>query len=144
MDNENTTNFRQVKDWMTTAGQGVPEKFDEMDHDVRKLRRILLQEEAQEAVQALMDIASEEDYIRAYAKVAKELADVLVVTYGAFVAMGVDGDVAFRLVMDNNAKKLTSIVFREDGKVEVPAERKVALKEEIHQEMISLIKPKRQ
>ncbi len=141
MDSENTTNFRQVRDWMQTAGQGVPDKFDAMDHDVRKLRRILIQEETGEAIQALMDTASEEDYIRAYAKVAKELADVLVVTYGAFVAMGVDGDAAFRLVMANNGKKLTSIVFREDGKVEVPKERKVELKEEIHHEMISLLKP---
>jgi predicted HAD superfamily Cof-like phosphohydrolase len=69
----------------------------------------------------------------------KELADVLVVVYGAFVAMGVDGDQAFRIVMRNNFDKLEAHTFRSDGKVEVSAEKKAELKAKVLAELADLL-----
>jgi predicted HAD superfamily Cof-like phosphohydrolase len=64
-----------------------------------ELRRSLLSEEAAEADEAM-------DNNTDLAHIAKELADVLVVTYGAAVHYGIDLDKAFTVVMESNMSKL--------------------------------------
>jgi len=55
----------------------------------------------------------------------KELCDLLYVTYGAAVALGVDLDPFFQAVHENNMSKVSSdgtVHYREDGKVLKPEE----------------------
>jgi predicted HAD superfamily Cof-like phosphohydrolase len=54
------------------------------------------------------------------ADITKELCDILVVTYGFLVALGVDADKAFAEVHASNMSKLGEDgkpIYREDGKV---------------------------
>lgn len=87
-------------------------------------RRILLAEEAGEAAEALTDLAEAlrngGDPIAAYQALAKELADVLYVTYGAADALGIDLPAVFVEVHRSNMSKLDAdgtVVRRADGKV---------------------------
>ena len=87
-------------------------------------RRTLLAEEAREAAEALTDLAKAlrtgEDPLTAYQAVAKELADVLYVTYGAADALGIDLPAVFTEVHRSNMSKLDSdgrVLRRADGKV---------------------------
>jgi predicted HAD superfamily Cof-like phosphohydrolase len=53
-------------------------------------------------------------------KIAKESADLKVVTYGTDCALGINADVAFRAVNDSNMSKIGpngEVVKREDGKI---------------------------
>lgn len=53
-------------------------------------------------------------------KIAKESADLKVVTYGTDCALGIDSDVAFRAVNDSNMSKIGpngEVVKRDDGKI---------------------------
>lgn len=53
-------------------------------------------------------------------KIAKESADLKVVTYGTDCALGIDSDVAFRAVNDSNMSKIGpngEVVKRGDGKI---------------------------
>lgn len=87
-------------------------------------RRTLLNEEAGEAAEAL-DILAEVlrtggDPTAAYQAVAKELADVLYVTYGAADALGIDLPAVFVEVHRSNMSKLDpngQVLRRADGKV---------------------------
>jgi predicted HAD superfamily Cof-like phosphohydrolase len=106
--------FREVFDLDITAGR--PE--------VAEHRRMLLVEEAGEAVEALTDLAQAlrdgGDPVDAYRAVAKELADVLYVTYGAADALGIDLPAVFVEVHRSNMSKIDSngeVVRRADGKV---------------------------
>lgn len=87
-------------------------------------RRTLLAEEAGEAAEALTDLAqalrSGGDPAAAYQAVAKELADVLYVTYGAADALGIDLPAVFVEVHRSNMSKVG-----EDGRVERRADGKV-------------------
>ncbi|WP_425825615.1 MazG nucleotide pyrophosphohydrolase domain-containing protein [Streptomyces fractus] len=87
-------------------------------------RRTLLTEEAGEAAEALTELASAlregEDPLAAYTAVAKELADVLYVTYGAADALGIDLPAVFAEVHRSNMSKLDAdgrVLRRGDGKV---------------------------
>jgi len=87
-------------------------------------RRALLDEEAGEAAEALTDLAralaSGEDAGTAYRAVAKELADVLYVTYGAADALGIDLPAVFAEVHRSNMSKVDAggrVLRRADGKV---------------------------
>jgi predicted HAD superfamily Cof-like phosphohydrolase len=87
-------------------------------------RRMLLTEEADEAAEALTDLARAlrdgDDPVAAYQAVAKELADVLYVTYGAADALGIDLPAVFVEVHRSNMSKIDDdgqIVRRADGKV---------------------------
>jgi predicted HAD superfamily Cof-like phosphohydrolase len=112
--------FRDVFDLQTTAGlettAGRPELAEH--------RRMLLNEEADEAAEALTDLAevlrAGDDPTVAYQAVAKELADVLYVTYGAADALGIDLPAVFVEVHRSNMSKLDAdgrVVRRADGKV---------------------------
>jgi predicted HAD superfamily Cof-like phosphohydrolase len=87
-------------------------------------RRTLLTEEADEADEALTELAqvlrTGGDAIAAYRAVAKELADVLYVTYGAADALGIDLPAVFVEVHRSNMSKLDAdgnVLRRADGKV---------------------------
>ena len=79
---------------------------------LNKLRADLIREEAREAADAI-ETKSREAW-------AKELADLVIVTYGAALTMGIDLDEAVRSVHTSNMSKLGDDgkpVMREDGKV---------------------------
>ncbi|MFE3457745.1 hypothetical protein ACFXKD_09375 [Nocardiopsis aegyptia] len=106
--------FREVFDG--EAGTGRPELAEH--------RRTLLDEEAREAAEALTDLAKAlragEDPVTAYRAVAKELADVLYVAYGAADALGIDLPAVFAEVHRSNMSKLDEdgrVLRRADGKV---------------------------
>jgi predicted HAD superfamily Cof-like phosphohydrolase len=87
-------------------------------------RRTLLVEEAGEAAEALSTLAEAlragHDPVEAYQAVAKELADVLYVTYGAADALGIDLPAVFVEVHRSNMSKLDehgNVQRRADGKV---------------------------
>ncbi|MGY0489969.1 pyrophosphohydrolase domain-containing protein [Streptomyces sp. WG-D5] len=87
-------------------------------------RRTLLTEEAGEAAEALADLAEAlrtgGDPVAAYRAVAKELADVLYVTYGAADALGIDLPAVFTEVHRSNMSKVDAdgrVLRRDDGKV---------------------------
>jgi predicted HAD superfamily Cof-like phosphohydrolase len=82
------------------------------DADAVELRKTLLFEEITEACDAL----DEGDLVG----VAKELADSLVVIYGAAHVLGIPLDVVFELVHRSNMSKLDSRgepIYRSDGKI---------------------------
>ncbi|MFE6970385.1 hypothetical protein [Isoptericola sp. NPDC057653] len=87
-------------------------------------RRALLDEESAEASEALTDLAAAlaagGDADAAYRAVAKELADVLYVTYGAADALGIDLPAVFVEVHRSNMSKFDEegrVLRRADGKV---------------------------
>ena len=92
--------------------------------EVAEHRRTLLNEEAGEAAEALTELAevlrAGGDPTAAYRAVAKELADVLYVTYGAANTLGIDLPAVFVEVHRSNMSKLDPdgrVVRRADGKV---------------------------
>lgn len=98
------------------SGTGRPELAEH--------RRTLLVEEACEAAEALTALArtlhSGADPRGAYQAVAKELADVLYVTYGAADALGIDLPAVFAEVHRSNMSKRDAegqVLRRADGKV---------------------------
>jgi predicted HAD superfamily Cof-like phosphohydrolase len=99
--------------------EASPERPEVAEH-----RRTLLAEEAGEAVEALTDLAKAlqdgDDPAPAYRAVAKELADVLYVTYGAANALGIDLPAVFVEVHRSNMSKVDAdgqVLRRADGKV---------------------------
>jgi HAD superfamily hydrolase (TIGR01509 family) len=108
--------FRQVFDRAATA---AAER-----HEVAHHRRTLLVEEAREAADALAGLGEAlragDDPHAAYRAVAKELADVLYVTYGAADALGIDLPAVFVEVHRSNMSKRDAdgrVLRRADGKV---------------------------
>jgi predicted HAD superfamily Cof-like phosphohydrolase len=92
--------------------------------ELAKHRRTLLVEEAREAAEALTNLAKAlqtgDDPLTSYKAVAKELADVLYVTYGAADALGIDLPAVFVEVHRSNMSKLDAdgrALRRADGKV---------------------------
>lgn len=94
-------------------GQEIPLYPKVMDRDTQDLRIRLITEEYKEVLEAF-------ETKQSIPEVAKELVDLLVVTYGTLLAMGVNPDAAFDLVHKSNMSKLDNDgkpVFRADGKV---------------------------
>ena len=103
---------------------------DKHNHDIPKIRGRLLAEEAEEVREAIENLIvyhsvvpkgkspkAEQYYLE---HIAKELADLLYVTYGAAYALGIDIDRAFELVHQSNMSKLGEDgkpIVRRDGKV---------------------------
>jgi predicted HAD superfamily Cof-like phosphohydrolase len=82
------------------------------------LRRDLIREEAREADLALFDLSAGVAGAREH--VAKELADLLCVTYGTAVVLGIDLDAVYREVHASNMTKVGGPT-RSDGKALKPA-----------------------
>lgn len=137
------TNYRVVVDWMRWIGQTIPANPCEIDHasGVVELRRALIDEEAGEVIEALEALPRpvQPEHVELLAEAVKELGDLLVVGYGSLAAMGVDGDKIFRIVMEENQKKLQYGYKRDDGKWVVPPETKAKLRAECKASIISYI-----
>ena len=106
------TNFEKVKEFMTTFGQEVKNKAEFPNEKIVELRKKLIDEEFNE----LKDAINENDLI----EVADALTDILVVTYGAGVAFGIDLDKCFKEVHRSNMSKLSKDgkpIYNEFGKV---------------------------
>jgi predicted HAD superfamily Cof-like phosphohydrolase len=106
------TNAQKVKIMMLRFGQTVPTAASVPDPHTVALRANLIKEEYEETMEAIQSGNIKE--------VAKELCDLLVVTYGTLLAYGVDPDYAFSLVHRSNMSKLGADgkpSYREDGKV---------------------------
>ena len=106
------TNFEKVKEFMTTFGQEVKNKAEFPNEKIVELRKKLIDEEFNE----LKDAINENDLI----EVADALTDILVVTYGAGVAFGIDLDKCFEEVQKSNMSKLSNDgkpIYNDQGKV---------------------------
>jgi predicted HAD superfamily Cof-like phosphohydrolase len=128
------TNFEMVKEFMRSFGQEVKEKADFVDNYIAALRIKLIMEEAHEvcdAINASMNTcpdygsvtfkeAHESKNDESLHEIAKELTDLLVVTYGAGAAYGIDLDMCFKEVHRSNMSKLGEDgkpIYRKDGKI---------------------------
>ena len=106
------TNFEKVKEFMTTFGQEVKNKAEFPNEKIVELRKKLIDEEFNELKEAI----NENNLI----EVADALTDILVVTYGAGVAFGIDLDKCFKEVHRSNMSKLSEDgkpIYNEFGKV---------------------------
>lgn len=106
------TNFEMVQAFMLAFGQDVKYKPEMASDAVRKLRVALIDEECDEVADAM--------YNKSIDQIAKELTDLLVVTYGAGAAYGIDLDACFAEVHRSNMSKLGEDgrpIYREDGKI---------------------------
>lgn len=107
------TNYEKVREFTEAMGQTLDEWPP--THKTKSLRSNLIYEESDE-------IDAELYFTKKINKaaVAKELADLLYVTYGAAAAFGIDIDKVFAEVHKSNMSKLDSEgkpVYRKDGKV---------------------------
>jgi predicted HAD superfamily Cof-like phosphohydrolase len=106
------TNFEMTKEFMRAFGQEVRTEASIPDNKTIDLRLDLMYEEFNEVSAAI-----DENNIH---NIAKELTDLLVVTYGAGAAFGIDLDKCFAEVHSSNMSKLGEDgkpIYREDGKV---------------------------
>ena len=113
-DTKPVTNSDRVTEFHETF---CPDQIDgNWSDEVMELRFRLIDEEVKEVKDAWND-----DLYDGYEEsVVKELVDLLYVTYGTLVYLGVDADEAFRRVHDSNMSKLDSSgrpIRRADGKV---------------------------
>lgn len=97
------TNFDKVVEFNRKAG------FDKsVSHCMR-----LVKEEYEEVVEAFKKWDEEQ--------LAKELIDLLYVTYGMLYFMGIDADKLFDIVHENNLTKVVKgVIINSEGKVEKP------------------------
>ena len=111
------TNFERLKVFHRAVYDRVPETPECPERAVLELRETLLREEYEEAMAALgaLKRAQAEGQELELAPVAHELADLLYVTYGTLVELGVDADAVFAEVHRANMAKLAG-PKRADGK----------------------------
>ena len=106
------SNFKLVKIFMETFGQGVKNKPSFSTDKINKLRYDLLKEELDELRVALEN----KDLL----EVADALTDILYVAYGAGHAFGINLDKCFEEVQNSNMSKLdqnNKPIYNESGKV---------------------------
>lgn len=105
----------KVREFMQAFGQPAPARYSPHVYPVN-LRASLIEEEAREFCEA----SKKGDYI----EMIDAMCDLLYVTYGAAVALGIDLDPFFAEVHRSNMSKLDENgkpVYRADGKVTKPA-----------------------
>ena len=110
------TNVALVREFHNRFGLASDMDIDD-DPKLVELRLNLIAEEYHEVCTAFAS-GSKHD-------VAKELCDLLYVTYGALIAFGMDADKCFAEVHRSNMSKLTAegkVLYRDDGKVMKSAE----------------------
>ena len=106
------TNFEKVKLFMLTFGQEVKTKASLSDEKTNQLRLDLIAEELDELKNAM----ESKDLL----EVADALTDILYVTYGAGLALGINLDKCFDEVQNSNMSKLGNNgkpIYNESGKV---------------------------
>lgn len=143
------TNFNKVVRWMKFAEQEVPENIKLPASEILKLRKELIREESEECLKEFDVLIGKKLGIWAGSdtdplahemlNLIKELADILVVVYGAFAAIGVNGDEVFSIVMRNNFGKIEKGFKRDDGKLVVDAETKMQLKLEVNDRLKEML-----
>lgn len=104
--------YDMVYEFHISFGLSAPQSPTELSPNTAKLRKKLIKEEAKEVCDAI-DEGTMTD-------IAKELADLLYVTYGTAVSMGIDIEHIFELVHKSNMSKLDKTgkpLVREDGKI---------------------------
>ena len=111
-----------VAEFHRAAGMSPPTSPTVRDAAVRALRIRLVREEADEVVGALSAIDGDDSArLEQLAGLAKELSDLLYVTYGAAVDLGIDLAPIFEVVHRSNMAKFGEWGRRrEDGKVLKP------------------------
>lgn len=112
------SNAEKVKIMMLRFGQEVKITPAAPDPHVLALRANLIKEEYEETMEALELVRSHDAGTLEH--LAKELCDLLVVTYGTLHAFGINPDIAFDAVNESNMSKLNGNGkpnVREDGKV---------------------------
>lgn len=106
------TNSEMVQQFMTAFGQEIPKKAGFPDEKTIELRVKLIREEVKEWEEALVN--------KDFPNAMQELVDILVVSYGAALAFGVNLDPLFKEVHRANMSKLGpngEVLRREDGKI---------------------------
>ena len=106
--------YTDVKEFQTAVGQNVGTKPAFPDHDERRLRMKLLEEEFNEYLHG----ESKDDL----ENIAKELADIIYIVCGTAVSYGIPLDRVFEEVHRSNMAKLVDgkPVRRDDGKILKP------------------------
>ncbi len=105
------TNYLAALAFHLAIGDAPPPSPTMPDAAARDLRVALVREEAAEAAEALAALGGG----GGLAAAARELADLLYVTYGTFVALGIDADEVFAEVHAANVRK-SGAGRRSDGK----------------------------
>ena len=106
------TNFEKVKEFMNTFGQEIKNNAEFPNENFIELRKKLIDEEFNELKEAIDD--------NNIVEVADALTDILVVTYGAGAAFGINLDKCFEEVHRSNMSKLSEKgkpIYNEIGKV---------------------------
>ena len=106
------TNFEKVGIFMKTFGQEVKTTSGLANNKINRLRVSLIEEELDELKEAIKQNDVKE--------VADALTDILVVTYGAGAAFGINLDKCFEEVHRSNMSKLSEEgkpIYNEFGKV---------------------------
>lgn len=121
------TNFELVKEFHETFGIEVGVDLmtltPKAGQDLLVLRKTLIEEEYNEVEEELLPVNTDaftvDPEFLNKEKLTKELADLLYVTYGTAVSLGLPIDEAFRLVHESNMSKLEDgkVLRRDDGKV---------------------------
>lgn len=108
---DNQTNASKVRSFMKIFGQEVKQYPEFPENKTLDLRLNLIKEEVAELIEGVE--------LRDLENVAKELTDVLYVTYGMGASLGIDLDACFTEVHRSNLSKLENgrVLYREDGKV---------------------------
>lgn len=122
------TNYEKVREFHTAFGLDLDNKTP--TKALVMLRTDLIDEEQEELLHEVFDCGElwtlDKDLVEYYLdnfnreRVAKELADILYVTYGTAAAFGIDIDAVFDIVHESNMSKLGEDgkpIYREDGKV---------------------------
>lgn len=110
------THQSSVKEFMSAMGQATPDSFspEVFPYD---LRSKLIIEEAHE----FKDACEKKDHV----EIIDAICDLLYVTYGAAIALGIDVDPFFREVHRSNMSKLDpdtgKPIVRHDGKILKPS-----------------------
>jgi predicted HAD superfamily Cof-like phosphohydrolase len=110
------SNYRRALAFHLRIGDRPPSAPSTPDAATLALRLRLLREEAQEVQEALTALTdAPRSGAAAEAAAAHELADLLYVVYGTFVALGVDADEVFEEIHEANLRKVGA-PRRPDGK----------------------------
>ncbi|MBC7647427.1 MAG: hypothetical protein H7095_09965 [Pseudopedobacter sp.] len=112
------SHYMDLLEFHRAVGLGAPDSPAMPDVQTLELRRTLIWEEFNE-VMAEFDKARAAGQVLELSDLLHELADLLYVTYGTFVACGVDADAVFAEVHRANMQK-SSGKRREDGKILKP------------------------
>lgn len=106
------TNYEMVAEFHQAFNVNAPDEPTALAWDRLQLRKKLITEEWQEWIDGLLS----EDFVEQ----VDALLDLLYVTYGTLVEMGVNADKGFAEVHRSNMSKLdenSDPIYREDGKV---------------------------